>query len=164
MGFGIRNRSEAMALGGLALEAWDSAHQAAAIISAATGGVMPSDPTPPKEARRSKLEAAFEERAVAWYGRDRVFYEQVKLRLAGRCYYTPDYFIDDTQYDPRFWFWETKGPHAREDGIIKLKQAAERYPMFGWVLVTRPKPNRWECRAVDRSGIHHEPFCPRWLR
>lgn len=154
----IATREQARAAGPLMLEAWDremSKPRPQEQQSATLAEVAPNEP----RERRSKLEMAFEERAKVEYP-GTLFYESVKLRLAGKCWLTPDYL---TTRGVQI-FWEVKGERAWEDSIVKLKMAAETYPCFGWVLVRRPKPNRWECRWVNSSGISQKVWCPEWLR
>lgn len=61
-------------------------------------------------------------------------YESIKLRLADRTWYTPDFMVvDDKGY---VWFIEYKG-WFRDDARVKIKVAAEEYPMFKFVCVMK---------------------------
>ena len=61
-------------------------------------------------------------------------FEPVKLRLARRTFYTPDFLV---VFPDHFEFHEVKG-FARDDAMVKLKVAARLYPWFKFVLV---RPN-----------------------
>lgn len=113
---------------------------------------------------RTKLEEAFWDRvqeALAARVFERAWWEPIKLRLAGRTFYTPDCLIQWPEGD--LAFCEVKGPFAREDSIVKLKTAAALYPCFGWALVTR-EGRAWTCRDVTDRGIAREAWVPDWLR
>lgn len=125
------------------------------LASAAGRGVKPPKPGD----GMNKLERAFHGKAVAAFGVGNVYFEPFKLRLAGRTWYTLDFLIDDGY--PMF-LYEIKG-FMRDDAAIKLKVAADTYPCFTFVLVTRPK-GVWVCREVTRTGISRQTFCPEWLR
>ena len=62
-------------------------------------------------------------------------YEPIKLRLAHKTFYTPDFLV--IQPDG-FEFHETKG-FMRDDAAVKLKVAAQLYPWFRFVLVKKSK-------------------------
>ena len=62
----------------------------------------------------------------------RWWYEALKLRLAARCWYTPDFLV--LYPDGRLELHETKG-FLRDDAWVKLKVAAEMYPRFRFRLV-----------------------------
>lgn len=65
-------------------------------------------------------------------------YGSVKLRLADNTWYTPDFMVIDAQ--GYVWFLEYKGGWWRDDARVKIKVAAEEYPMFKFVSVTsQPK-------------------------
>ncbi len=124
-------------------------------------------PPPPKRVRGpNKLEASFMEvldaaminRFIAHWR-----YEAVKFRLAGRTFYTPDFLAEPRWQGDRFTFIETKGPYAREDSLIKLKVAAETYPCFRWLLVTRANRYGWEVREITRNGIGTSPIVVPWI-
>lgn len=65
------------------------------------------------------------------------FFEAVTLKIGADCRYTPDFFV--MRDDLSLWFYETKGyatgNHAHS--LVKLKAAADKFPMFYFVLVTR---------------------------
>lgn len=76
-----------------------------------------------KELERLKLEGK-----VQHYS-----YEAVKLRLADRTFYTPDFFVVDASGEVEFH--ETKG-FWEDDARVKIKVAAETFP-FRFVGVTQ---------------------------
>lgn len=63
------------------------------------------------------------------------WFEGLKLRLADRTFYTPDFVVQLA--DGSLELHETKG-FMRDDAAIKLKVAAETFP-FRFVLVTWSK-------------------------
>ena len=59
-------------------------------------------------------------------------YEAVKLRLAKATFYTPDFMV--MRSDGTIEFHEVKG-FWRDDARVKIKVAADKYPMFSFVAV-----------------------------
>ena len=59
-------------------------------------------------------------------------FEAVKLRLADKTFYTPDFIVMHLNGDIEFH--ETKG-FWRDDARVKIKVAAELFPMFSFVAV-----------------------------
>lgn len=106
------------------------------------------------------LEPAYVRGAIARWQR-----EPVKLRLAGRTYYSPDFLVTERTGEhgipPRLVFVETKG-FMRDDASVKIKVAAETYPQFRFLLVTRDKWG-WYVRRVDGSGIGREETIVPWI-
>jgi len=89
-----------------------------------------------REPEMNKLEAAFARElscrpAILWWG-----FEPLKLRLAKKCFYTPDFGV--LYKDRSFHLYEVKG-FWREDARVKLKVAAQSFPMFSFHAVTRTK-------------------------
>lgn len=80
----------------------------------------------------NKTEARFRAELLAVDGVWVVLYASIKLRLADRTWYTPDFAVLRIG-SPRVEFYEVKGswkaPH-QEDSRVKLKVAAEAYPQF----------------------------------
>ncbi len=125
-------------------------------------------PPPPKEPGdgMTKLERSFTE--VLEIAKDNHDisgwrYEAIRLRLAGRCWFLPDFLTEPCWQEDKFTFIETKGPYAREDSLIKLKVAAETYPCFRWLLVTKSGRHGWDVRKVTRTGIGREPIEIPWI-
>ncbi len=88
--------------------------------------------------------------------------EPIKLKLAGRCWYHPDFMVIVDQMIKPVMI-EVKGPFAREDSIIKLKTAASLYSCFWWFLVRREGRHGWEVREVNRTGISRGSIVVPWL-
>jgi hypothetical protein len=61
-------------------------------------------------------------------------YEAIKLRLANGAWYKPDFALIDA--GGHFVIHETKG-HWREAARVRIKVAAELFPFFKFVAVTR---------------------------
>ncbi len=62
-------------------------------------------------------------------------FEALKLRLASATFYTPDFLVitpDRVELHEVKGFWE-------DDARVKWKTAAEQFPWFIFVAVTRPK-------------------------
>lgn len=99
----------------------------------------------------NKLEAKYAERLatlkiagqVLWYG-----YEAIKLRLADKTFYTPDFAV--MLADGSLEFHEAKG-FWEDDARVKIKVAAETFPavfrayradkVMGWVEEDFSKTN-----------------------
>jgi hypothetical protein len=60
-------------------------------------------------------------------------FEAVRLVLADRTSYTPDFLVELN--DRALMFEETKG-HWRDDARVKIKVAARLFPMFRFVALT----------------------------
>jgi hypothetical protein len=63
-------------------------------------------------------------------------FEAVKLRLADKTFYTPDFLV--VLKDGSLEFHETKG-FWRDDARVKIKVAAEMYPMFRFAALKKTK-------------------------
>jgi hypothetical protein len=61
-------------------------------------------------------------------------FERIKLRLADRCWYTPDF--DVLRIGGELEFHETKG-FFREDARLKVKFAAKDFPRYRFIVLTR---------------------------
>lgn len=59
-------------------------------------------------------------------------FESIKLRLADKTYYTPDFMVLDRE--GIITFHEVKG-FWQDDARVKIKVAAEQFPEFGFVAV-----------------------------
>ncbi len=60
-------------------------------------------------------------------------FESVKLRLADRTWYTPDFMV--VTMDGCIEFHEVKGSHWEDDARVKWKVVQELYPFFKFVAV-----------------------------
>ncbi len=63
-------------------------------------------------------------------------YEAVKLRLADRTFYTPDFFV--IRADSSIELHEVKG-HWEDDARVKIKVAARLHPWFRFLAVKAVK-------------------------
>ena len=79
-------------------------------------------------------------------GRIKIYsFESLKLRLAKRTWYTPDFHVIDSAGDHEFH--ECKG-FWRDDARVKLKVAAEAYRWATFVAVTRDKHGGWNFERI----------------
>lgn len=67
-------------------------------------------------------------------------FERIKLKLADRSYYTPDFFV---AWPDCLGFVEVKGGYIREDALQKFKFAREVYPWFVFRMM-QYKHTAWE--------------------
>jgi hypothetical protein len=65
---------------------------------------------------------------ILWYS-----WESIKLRLADKTWYTPDFPV--VHSDHHLAFYEVKG-FWRDDARVKIKVAAEQYPQFVFIAAT----------------------------
>ena len=72
-------------------------------------------------------------------------YEPLKFRLGPKTFYTPDFLVVTNRV---FEIHEVKG-FRRDDAMVKLKVAAERYPWFKWKLITRNKDRTWRWQRIN---------------
>lgn len=92
----------------------------------------------------NKIEAAWGEHLkwncdISWHA-----YEAITLKLADDTRYTPDWVVMRPNGD--LIMYEVKGPHKREDAMVKLRVAARLFPMR-FILVTREN-DRWVEKEV----------------
>lgn len=103
-----------------------------AVIPSAKGKTAPRDRgmngTEAKYAKHLKAEMIAGR--ILWFD-----FECMKLRLADKCFYHPDFMVMDA--DGHIIFADTKAlwksigkPGITEDALIKMKGVAEKYPMF----------------------------------
>ncbi len=71
-------------------------------------------------------------------------FEAVKLRLAKSTFYTCDFIV----LGDHITFYEVKG-FKEDDAMVKIKVAAQLFPWFEFILVTR-----------DRQGWKYTPIQP----
>lgn len=78
-------------------------------------------------------------------------FERVRLTLAQKATYLPDFFV--VRADGSAEFHETKG-FWRDDARAKIKIAAQEFPCFGFVAVQRNKDTgAWEFERFYPCGI-----------
>jgi len=63
-----------------------------------------------------------------------VFFERIKLKLADRTYYTPDFMV--LRSDGSLEMHEVKG-FWEDDARVKIKVAAEQFPVFRFVAAKK---------------------------
>lgn len=71
-------------------------------------------------------------------------FEPMKLRLAGKTYYTPDFGV--VLPDQRQQFIEVKG-FWRDDAVVKFKVAAEAFPLYRFTAIRKKRAKEgggWE--------------------
>ena len=133
-------------------------------VDALLGGADAPAPQPeatPKRAKPAdgpnKTELRFQRRLEQYKhdGRIRDFkFEPEKLRLAGRCWYTPDWRVE--LLDRSILFAEIKGGFAREDALIKLKVCADIHACYDFKIFRYDRKTGWTCRDVTRTGFGAE--------
>lgn len=67
-------------------------------------------------------------------------YEPVKLKLAPKTFYTPDFLVITAD---EIGFHEVKG-YWEDDARVKIKCAAEKYWFFAFVAIKRSGKNHWD--------------------
>jgi hypothetical protein len=104
-----------------------------------------SKPKPPLEQKRAMNKAetfySYELERLKQHGEIKSWkYEGLKLRLAEKTTYTPDFLVwmkngDICLYEVK-GFWKNKGkPHFEDEARVKLKVAAELFPEFAvWAV------------------------------
>lgn len=122
---------------------------------------------PPRESTdgMNKLERRFSEHLTRMQsaGKIRAWWrEPVKLRLAGKTFYTPDFMVLPRTHIGIQTFVECKG-FMRDDAAVKLKVAAATYPCYSWILVRAAKGHTWNAVEVDGRGIGTTPLQLEWL-
>ncbi len=75
-------------------------------------------------------------------------FEPIKLKLADRTFYTPDFCM--MQSDGTIVFVEVKG-HWEDDARVKIKVAAKIFPMFRFIALKPRSKN-------NGGGWDHEEF------
>ena len=102
---------------------------------------------------------------VLWFA-----FEPMRLQLAYRCTYTPDYGVllpagEATSMELHeckvMWRGKRGAPDRkgiREDAMIKLRTAANVYPMFSYVLAMEELDRTWTLEPVgpDAMGPLHD--------
>jgi hypothetical protein len=93
--------------------------------------------------RMNKTEAAYAQllEARRALGEIRDFkFESVKLRLADRTWYTPDFWLD--MADGSIEVHEVKG-RWQDDARVKIKVAAEAHPRYRFIAIQRAGRHGW---------------------
>jgi len=98
---------------------------------------------------RSKLEEEFrlslyvdlQRGNIVWFD-----YEAMRLRIGKDAYYKPDFVT--LSWGGSMTFYEVKG-HWREAARVRIRAAAERYRMFSFFAVSKPKGEGWKYEAFS---------------
>lgn len=93
---------------------------------------------------RSKLEEDFQlvlladlqDGKIVWFD-----YEAIRLRLGDGAYYKPDFVT--LEPNGTMYFYEIKG-FWREAAKVRIRAAAERYRMFTFFAVSKPRGEGWK--------------------
>ena len=99
----------------------------------------------------SNLEQAYAGHLMMLSHTDNVLWfqhEPIKLRLATKTYYTPDFLYING--DGQLWCEEVKG-YWHDDARVKIKVAAELHPYLRFRAVTK-KMGCWEWEYFDPQG------------
>jgi hypothetical protein len=67
------------------------------------------------------------------------------FKIGNGVRYTPDW---TAWLAGRLTAWETKGPHARDDSIVKLKVAAATWRNISFVLAWRDSGRSWRLQPI----------------
>lgn len=92
--------------------------------------------------RMNKLEVAYAQELEIMRRSQKIIqwqFEAVKLRLANRTSYTPDFFV--MLLDGTLGFHEVKG-HWEDDARVKIKVVSEQFPQFFFVAVQWDRKGR----------------------
>ncbi len=83
------------------------------------------------------------------------------LRIGPDMTFEPDFVVQDGGNS--LWIIDTKGPQSWEDSRIKIKIAAEKFPCWRWLIVTRLK-DQWRAREVTAArGIGRRYISLPWI-
>lgn len=92
----------------------------------------------------NKTEAAWGDYLRAYFPGSIVHAQEITLRIANGCRYTPDFSVIHKDAPPTFF--EVKG-HMRDDAAVKIKVAAAQFPAWAFWLVWR-KAGQWQQQRV----------------
>ncbi len=108
----------------------------------AKGRLKPGALNKTEEAYRQHLEIRKQAGEIVWYR-----FEGIRLVLAERCSYTPDFAV--MLPDGTIELHEVKGARAlfRDDARVKVKMAADLFPFKILVVYPKPKKTGWETEA-----------------
>lgn len=103
--------------------------------------------TKPERTCQARLEAYRAAGDVLWYA-----FEPMKLRLADRTFFLPDFAVQWRQ-ERELAFIECKGPYVREDGWLKLKIAAAQFPFAFYLFQLGGSGEERFERLPSRRGV-----------
>jgi hypothetical protein len=78
-------------------------------------------------------------------------FEAVKLRLAEKCCFTPDFLM--IMPDGRIRFHEVKGRkgagyYAKDDALVKIKAATALFPWWRFFIVWPGDDQHWQMKEI----------------
>ena len=76
-------------------------------------------------------------------------YEPIRLKLADRTWYKPDFMVINN--DMEIEFHETKG-YMREAARVRINVAAEKYPFFIFYLIYSRKGG-WDINQIPKEDL-----------
>ena len=106
----------------------------------------------------NKTEKAYSEHLEALKGAGAIaeyWFEPFNLRLAPKCYYKPDFLVQDA--DGYLEVHEVKG-FFEPDAIVRVKTAAEKFP-FKFVVIKKKKKKEgggWAFRYFGGQDVRDE--------
>lgn len=98
-----------------------------------------------EEAYAAFLELRKRAGEIAWYR-----FEGIKLRLADKTFLTVDFAV--MLSDGQLEMHDVKGGPIQEDALVKLKVAAEAYPLAFYIARKGKTANGWAITQVGRGG------------
>lgn len=109
-------------------------------------GAKPTGMNKTERAYSMRLQLLVDTKRVEWWG-----FELVKLKLTDLTFYTPDFFVQLP--DGVMEFHEIKGGQGFEDdALVKIKMAAELYPMFVFRSFIRTPNDGWKERVFTKEA------------
>jgi len=88
--------------------------------------------------KMNRTEARYAAHLAATRPHAKVYFERVTLKLGHDCRYTPDFLVEEPTTcgcgEDGAAFHEVKGPHRRDDAMVKLRVAASAFPIFTFYL------------------------------
>lgn len=94
--------------------------------------------------KMNKTEAAYAQRLELLKSANEIVdykFEAIKLTLAKRTTYTPDFFVHNS--DDILELHEVKG-HWEDDARVKIKVAAQQFPQFKFIAVKKGRKTKGE--------------------
>lgn len=143
--------------------AWLEAHGYRNPIPGVITHARPADS--PKRKQQGRGESKLELDFYTHLDSKPVYYwrKPIMIRVGPAMTFEPDAMVWDDMSNETFII-DTKGPHSWEDSRIKIKIAAEKFPMWRWLIVTRPE-GIWKAKEVTvAKGIGRKAIDLPWLK
>lgn len=131
----------------------EKAGQRALIVNAGNPGIRAKGRIEPRDRGMNKTEKAYaahlEQEKLA--GRVAFYeFEAIKLRLSDDCLYIPDFLVLDRDgyielHDSKAWWASSQKVGVTDDGLVKMKMVAEKFPMFRMIM-TWERDGLWQQR------------------